>query len=303
LSYLKLIRYQNLLFIALVQVLIKYGLFNPLNIETNLNSLHFTLLVIATISLAAAGYIINDIYDVTIDSINQPTRVIVGKKLTETTANRLFIILNVLGVGIGFYLANSIEKPVFAAIFIVISASLYIYASYLKGVLLLGNLVISALVAMSLLIVPIFDLLPVINTYNQEALSAVFKIVLHFSCFAFGINFIREIIKDLQDINGDKNGGLNTLPIVLGRKRTTNIAFLLGVLLVFSVVYYMYVFLYTNQILLLYFLFAIVGPLLYFSLKCYDAETKKEYGLLSKLLKIIMFLGICAIPLFGLLNF
>lgn len=301
-SYLKLIRYQNLLFIALVQILIKYGLFNPLNIETNLNSLHFTLLVFATISLAAAGYIINDIYDLAIDKINKPTKVIVGKKITETTANRLFIILNVLGVGIGFYLANSIEKPVFAAIFVVISASLYLYASHLKGVLLLGNFIISALVAMSLLIVPVFDLLPVITPNNQEALSAVFKIVLHFSIFAFGINFIREIIKDLQDINGDKNGGLNTLPIALGRKRTTSIAFLLGVLLVFSVVYYMYEFLYTNQILLLYFLFAIVGPLLYFSLKCYDAETKKEYGFLSKLLKIIMFLGICAIPLFGLFN-
>ena len=297
-NYLKFIRYQNLLLIALVQIFIKYGLFEPLGAATILNSFGFTLLVIATICIAAAGNIINDIYDVEIDKINKPNKVLIGKKISERSANRLFIILNVIGVAIGFYLSNSIGKPSFAALFIVFSALLYLYASYLKGMLIIGNLLISLLVAMSLIIVGLFDLLPAINPENQTSQSAIFKIVLHYAFFAFFINLIREIVKDLQDINGDKKGGMNTLAIALGRKRTIKIVFVLGALLVFGVVFYMYENIYNEQILLLYFLFAIVAPLLYFCIKSYSAETIKEFAFLSTLLKIIMFLGMCSIPLY-----
>ena len=296
--YLNLIRYQNLLLIALVQIFLKYGLFEPLGAATILNTFGFSLLVIATICIAAAGNIINDIYDVDIDRINKPNKVLIGKKISERSANRLFILLNVIGVAIGFYLSNSIGKPSFAALFIVFSALLYLYSSYLKGMLVIGNLLISFLVAMSLIIVGLFDLLPAINTENQTSQSAVFKIVLHYALFAFSINLIREIVKDLQDINGDKKGGMNTLAIALGRKRTVNIVFVLGVFLVLAVVFYMYENIYNEQILLLYFLFAIVAPLLYFCIKSFNAETSKEFEFLSTLLKIIMFLGMGSILLF-----
>ena len=297
-NYLNLIRYQNLLFIALVQVFIKYGLFQPFGVDTALTNYSFALLVIATICIAAAGNIINDIYDVEIDKVNKPNKVLIGKRISERNANRLFVLFNIAGVAIGFYLANSIGKPSFAALFIVFSALLYLYASYLKGILIIGNLLVSALVAMSLIIVALFDLFPAITPQNQATQSAVFKIVLHYALFAFFINFIREIVKDLQDINGDKKGGINTLPIALGRKRTISIVFLLGVFMTLGVVFYMYENLYNQQTLLLYFLFAIVAPLLYFCIKSWDADSPKEYGFLSKLLKIIMFLGICSIPMY-----
>lgn len=297
-NYLNLIRYQNLVFVALAQVFIKYGLFQPFGVDTALTNFSFTLLVIATICIAAAGNIINDIYDVEIDKVNKPNKVLIGKRISERNANRLFVLFNIAGVAIGFYLANSIGKPSFAALFIVFSALLYLYASYLKGILLIGNLLVSALVAMSLIIVALFDLFPAITPQNQATQSAVFKIVLHYALFAFFINFIREIVKDLQDINGDKKGGINTLPIALGRKRTISIVFLLGVFMTLGVVFYMYENLYNQQTLLLYFLFAIVAPLLYFCIKSWDADSPKEYGFLSKLLKIIMFLGICSIPLY-----
>ncbi len=286
------------MFVALAQVFIKYGLFQPFGVDTALTNFSFTLLVIATICIAAAGNIINDIYDVEIDKVNKPNKVLIGKRISERNANRLFVLFNIAGVAIGFYLANSIGKPSFAALFIVFSALLYLYASYLKGILLIGNLLVSALVAMSLIIVALFDLFPAITPQNQATQSAVFKIVLHYALFAFFINFIREIVKDLQDINGDKKGGINTLPIALGRKRTISIVFLLGVFMTLGVVFYMYENLYNQQTLLLYFLFAIVAPLLYFCIKSWDADSPKEYGFLSKLLKIIMFLGICSIPMY-----
>lgn len=297
-NYLHLIRYQNLIFIALAQLFIKYGLFHPFGIDITLNAFGFLLLIFATLCIAAAGNIINDIYDVKIDRINKPEKVIIGKKITEKKATNLFIILNVIGVAVGFYLANIIEKPAFAALFIAFSALLYLYASFLKGMLLIGNLIISALVAMSLIIVALFDLLPSITEANQVTQSTIFSIVLDYSLFAFFINFIREIVKDLQDINGDKTGGINTLAIALGRKRTTTVTFILGVLMVISVVFYMYQYLYNQQILLLYFLFAIIGPLLYFCIKTWSAKTKKEYAILSTILKIVMFTGMCSILLF-----
>jgi 4-hydroxybenzoate polyprenyltransferase len=303
LNYLNLIRYQNLLFIALVQVFIKYGLFQPFGVDTALTNFSFALLVIATICIAAAGNIINDIYDVEIDKVNKPNKVLIGKRISERNANRLFVLFNIVGVAIGFYLANSIGKPSFAALFIVFSALLYLYASYLKGILLIGNLLVSALVAMSLIIVALFDLFPAITPQNQATQSAVFKIVLQYALFALFINFIREIVKDLQDINGDKKGGMNTLPIALGRKRTISIVFLLGVFMTLGIVYYMYENLYNQQTLLLYFLFAIVAPLLYFCIKSWEADSPKKYGFLSKLLKIIMFLGICSIPLYQFVIF
>lgn len=296
--YLKLIRYPNLIFIALTQLIIKYGLFHPFKIDITLNGFGFALLVVATVCIAAGGYIINDIYDVEIDRINKPNKVLIGKKITEKSANRLYIILNIIGVGIGFYLSNIIDKPAFSALFIIISALLYLYASYLKGMLLIGNLVVSSLVAMSVIIVGLFDLLPAITAQNQGTQSVIFSIVLDYSLFAFFLNFIREIVKDIQDINGDKNYGMNTLPISIGRKRATLTVFILGCIAVVGIVYYMYTYLYENQIATLYFLFLILAPLLYFCIKSWSADTAKEYNMLSLLLKIIMFLGVCSILIY-----
>jgi len=301
-NYLRLIRYQNLLFIALAQLLIKYGLFRPMGVASGITDIEFFLLVMATVCIAAGGYVINDVYDVIIDSINKPHKVLIGKKVSEITAYRLFIILNVTGVAIGFYLSNTIGKPGFSALFIIFSALLYLYASYLKGIVLIGNLLVSVLVAMSLIIIAVFDLLPAITPENQSIQAKAFRIVLHYAFFAFSINFIREIVKDLQDVNGDKKVDLQTLPIVLGRKRTTSVVFVLGVLLVLGVIFYMYTNLYAHQIVLLYFLFAIVGPLLYFCIKTWDAKTNAEYAFLSKILKLIMFLGICSIALIQFIN-
>lgn len=296
-KHLHLIRYQNLIFIALAQVIIRFGLFQPFGIDITLGAFEFSLLVLATVCIAAAGNIINDIYDVKIDLVNKPDKVLIGRKISEKNAYNWFIALNVIGVAIGFYLSNLIGRPGFSALFIVFSALLYLYASYLKGMLLVGNLLISGLVAMSLIIVGLFDLLPAITPENQITQSTVFKVILNYSLFAFFLNFIREIVKDLQDVNGDKKGEINTLAIALGRKRTTVITFVLGVIAVAGVVYYMYEYFYNRQILLLYFLLTVVAPLLYFCVLAWSAQTQKDYAFLSTLLKIIMFTGLCSMLL------
>ncbi|MFT4697453.1 MAG: 4-hydroxybenzoate polyprenyltransferase [Flavobacteriaceae bacterium] len=297
-AFLKLIRIQNLLLIACMQYLVKYSLFHPFGVSTTLSNFEFILLVIATVCIAAGGNIINDINDVSIDLINKPHKVFVGKSISEKIAHTLYLILTIIGVGLGFYLSNSLGKPGFAAIFIIISALLYIYATYLKSILLIGNIVISFLVSLSIIIVALFDLMPSTTLSNQSMQSIVFRIVLEYAFFAFLINFIREIVKDIQDIDGDKNGDINSLPITIGRKRAGFIVFGLGILTVLIVLLYMYTHLYNIQLAMLYFLFFIVAPLLYFCIKSWTAETKKELAFLSGLLKLIMFFGICSILLY-----
>jgi len=281
-----------------MQLLLKYSLFEPFGIDITLNDFGFSLLVIASLCIAAGGNIINDIYDLKIDRINKPEKVIIGKKISEKTANTYYIILNVIGVILGFYLSNIIGRPGFAALFIIISALLFLNASYLKSMLLVGNILVSALVALSIIIVGLFDLLPAITKTNLVTQSTIFSILLDYALFAFFLNFIREIVKDMQDINGDKNSRRNTLPIAIGRKRTSRIVFALGIIAILGIFFYVYTYLYDKTSVVLYFLFLIIAPLLYFCVKCFNAETKKEYGLLSTLLKIIMFFGMCSILLY-----
>jgi 4-hydroxybenzoate polyprenyltransferase len=287
-SILKLIRYKNLLMIALVQLLIKYALFEPFGVTITLNGFGFGLLMLSTLCIAAAGNIINDIYDVETDTINKPDKVIVGKTVSEKTAYNLFIILNVIGVGLGFYLSHLVDKSAFFALFVIISALLYVYATYLKQIVLIGNIVISCLVALSIIIVGLFELLPAITPENQETQLTFFKILLDYALFAFVINLIREIAKDIEDIDGDHKAGMNTLPIAIGRERASKVVFALTLLPLFGVAYYIMTYLYKHPIAVGCFLVFIIAPLLYISIKSFNAKTKKEYHHISNMLKLVM---------------
>lgn len=284
--------------IALVQFLIKYALLEPFGVTITLNLFGFSLLVLATICLAAAGYIINDIYDIDTDSVNKLDQVIVGKTISEKTANILFISFNVIGVAIGFYLSHLVGKSGFFTLFIIISALLYVYASYLKQVMIIGNIVVSLLVSLSIIIVGLFELVPVMTPQNQETQMTFFKIILDYAIFAFIINFIREIVKDIEDIDGDYKAGMNTLPIAIGRDRASKVVFILLLIPLFAVVYYVVTNLYKQLFLVGYFLLLVIAPLLYILIKSYTAETKKEFRFISKMLKLVMLFGLLSLLLY-----
>ncbi|MCB0383581.1 MAG: geranylgeranylglycerol-phosphate geranylgeranyltransferase [Psychroserpens sp.] len=298
LHILNLIRYKNLLLIILVQLLIRLALFEPFQIDVKLNMLGFSLLILATICIAAAGNIINDIYDIDTDKINKPNQVIVGKSISEKTAFNLFLVLNIIGVGIGFYLSHSVGKSPFFSIFVIISATLYVYASFLKRTPVLGNMVISILVAMSILIVGIFDLIPAITENNRATQITFFKILIDYSVFAFLINLVREMIKDIEDIDGDYNAQMNTLPIAIGRERAKYMAWFVSLIPVFAVIYFIVTYLYTQQIAIGYFLIFILAPLLYATIKIYNAHTKKQFHHISVIYKFIMLFGMLSLLLY-----
>ena len=294
----KLIRWKNLTIIALAQVLIKYALLVPFGVATTLTGFQFLLLVTSTLCIAGAGNIINDIYDVETDLVNKPNKVIVGKTVSEKTAYNLFIAFNVIGVGIGFYLSNIIGRNGFFALFIIISALLYIYASYLKQMMLIGNIVISILVGLSILIVGLFELLPAITSINQVTQLIFFKIIFEYSLFAFLINLTREVAKDIEDIDGDYKAKMLTLPIAIGRERATKVLFVVSLIPLAAVIYYMVTYLYKQQIAVLYFLICIVAPLIYIAIKSFNAETKKDFHHISTVLKLVMVFGILSLLLY-----
>ncbi|WP_084625670.1 geranylgeranylglycerol-phosphate geranylgeranyltransferase [Salinimicrobium xinjiangense] len=295
---LKLARFSNLLMIIFTMVLVKYFLFEPFNIATVLGDFDFSLLVLSMICLAAAGNIINDLHDTATDRINKPEKLIIGREVSEKTAWNLFIILNILGVGIGFYLSNLVGKPSFVALFILPSAFLYFYATQIKGTVLVGNLVVSIMVGMIIVMVGIFDLVPAITPQNLPTQKVIFSILLDYGIFAFLINFLREMVKDQEDIRGDYNAGYNTLPVLLGRRRTNFIIFAVALLPLLGILYYIYNYLYESREAMLYVLFLVMGPLLYFLVKLPGTEIKKDYHHLSLILKFILATGILSIGLY-----
>lgn len=298
-KYLKLIRYQNLLMLALMQLLFRYGFLNFQSIPLALNDWQFLLLLFATVMIAAGGYVINNIMDQATDNDNKPKQVVVGKTITEVNAYNVYFLVTVLGVGTGFYLSNVIGKPGFAAIFIVISATLYLYATSLKQMLLIGNFVVALLLAFSVIIIGVFDLLPAINPENRVVMADLFSILLDYALFAFIINFIREIVKDLEDVNGDYNQGMNTLPIVLGITRTAKAVFVMSLIPLVMVILYIktYFFAYDLYFATLYALIFIIAPLLYFSIKMIDAKKSEHFHHLSTVLKLIILFGLFSIAI------
>lgn len=298
LPFLTLIRWQNLLVIALTQFLIRYFLFIPFHISVSLGDLQFLLLVLASVSIAAAGNIINAISDVFPDSINKPQRVIIGKSLSEKTAFNWFFALNILGVGFGFYLANYIDQPAFSAFFILPSALLYLHAIYLKKIPFIGNLTVSLLLGLVLLNVGIFDLLPAITPRNLATQQVLFSILIDYAIFACLINLLRGTVKDQKDLKGDHNAGNLTLSVLLGKDRTNRVIFLLALVPLTALIHYIYAYLFHNQVAVLYVLLLIVAPLLYFLTRIWKAKSQKDFRFLSIILKGILVAGLLSLGLY-----
>ncbi|MDP3679981.1 MAG: geranylgeranylglycerol-phosphate geranylgeranyltransferase [Flavobacterium sp.] len=299
-KFLKLIRYQNLLMLAFMQLIFRYVFFKFQNIPLALADWQYGLLVLSTIFIAAGGYVINNIFDQNTDTINKPNNVIVGKTISETNAYNLYIGLTVTGVAIGFYLSNVIVKPGFASIFILIAATLYLYATSLKQMMIIGNVIVALLLSFSVIIIGIFDLFPTIHEGNQQQLGVIFSILLDYALFTFFLNFMREIVKDLEDVDGDYNQGMNTLPIAIGKSRTAKIVFGLSFIPILFMLYYINKYLLELVFTTVYLLLFVVGPLFYFTVKIWTAKSKKEFHALSLLLKWILLFGILSVVVISL---
>ena len=264
-------------------------------VDLALTDFNYILLVIATVCIAAGGYVINNIMDQDTDEIAKPQNRVVGVSISETVAYNWYIGLTIVGVGIGFYLSNVIYKPTFASMFILVATLLYMYATSFKQIPVLGNVVVALMLSTSIIIIGLFDILPAIDVDNRFRMKEAFDILMHYAIFAFIINLIREIVKDMEDMDGDYQSGINSLPIAIGVQKTKIIVGVLTVISIGILAYYVNSNLFELDYVVYYTMILIVGPLIYFGVKLLNATTKKEFHHLSLVLKIILFFGILSV--------
>lgn len=273
-SFLRLIRWQNLLIIVFTQYLAKVFLVGPAFYwKYHLLDRNQFLITLSTVLIAAAGYIINDYFDVKIDLINKPNEVIIGRVIKRRWAMITHQTLNVLGVLIGFI----ISIKVFIINLIAVTC-LWFYAERFKRLAFVGNFMVAALTGASLVVMAVYypgsDLL--INIY---------------AVFAFGITLIREVIKDMEDVPGDKKFGCRTLPIVWGIPKTKRFVYILiasFILIVLSIGWRLE----NERVMTIFLLLGI--PVTWLVYKLYRADRKAHYSFLSQFCKLIMILGICS---------
>ena len=309
-SFFKLIRFNNLIIVALTQLIIKFSLINPFLDNFTLSNNQFYLLVLASVFITASGYIINDIYDVKTDKINKEDSRIIGKSITSRNAITWYILFNLLGLGLGIYIAYIVKQPYYSLIFIYCIFSLWTYSKRMKTSFLFGNLQVSLLTALSIFNVALFDIIPNgINKNNGEMM--IFKIILFYAAFAFIITFIREIIKDLEDMEGDKKIQAKTLAITYGIEKTKWVSLILTIFTFLGTAYFQYfqysikssefeydIFIWgVNKISIIYVIF-IQFLFLFLSFRIYTSKVKNHFYFISQLCKIIMIVGILSIPLF-----
>jgi len=268
-NLLKLIRWNNLLIVAVTQYAAAYFLIKPMSLEDLLMDPKMSFLCLGTVLITAAGYVINDYYDVKIDYVNKPERVVVGKVLKRRSIIILHATLNTLGVLSGLLVSWQI-----GAINFFVIGLLWLYSNQLKRLPLLGNFTVALLTGLSVFVVYIVyrDSIFLFATY---------------AFFAFFISLIREVIKDMEDVEGDKKFDCKTLPIAIGIRKSKLVIYLISVIFLLVVASLL------QQEPKFWWVFS--GLVFMLGLLCqrlYRADKNIDFARLSTLSKQIMILGL-----------
>jgi len=275
-------------------------------VTPTLIGIDFFLLVMSTIIIAASGYMINDYFDVKIDEINKPNRILVDRLLPRRKIMILHVLLNLTGVVIGFYLAWKIGKWQLGLIHVAAASLLWFYSLFLKRQFLIGNIVVSALTALVVYTVWAYELQHsqhafVLSTFGGSEKNLMKQYFIFYAAFAFVINLIRELIKDMEDIEGDRLGKCRTVPIVWGIK---NAKYLTSFIILLALGFMSFIF-FENGIQIPYdFQVIIYGtllvqlPLVYVLYKLFRADKPSDFKHLSNVVKGVMLSGILFLLLF-----
>ncbi len=271
-SLLRLTRFGNLVIIGLAQYFTAAFLVQ----RDTVQDIRLLLLTISTTLIAAGGYIINDYYDIKIDYINKPDRVVIGKTIPRRFAILFHSLFSFSGIATGLYLSWQIAVINFFSVFL-----LWWYSNNLKRLPFVGNFSVAFLTALSIYIVSFL-------------FKGDYTLILIYSLFAFFMTLIREVIKDMEDLKGDITFGCKTLPILWGFRKTKQFIYIILVIFSCTVVLLDAVFTALPSVYFVSFLFA---PLLLLVARLYRADTVKDFAWLSSFCKVIMLLGLLSMVL------
>jgi len=310
-AFLNLIRWHNLVIVILTMILMRYAVLEPvigrigvvlanstggeIPMVLQFSLVDFILLVAATVFLTAGGYVINDYFDIKTDLINKG-KVIVGTMIPRRKAMMWHNIFNIVGVSIGFYISWKDGYFWLGTMFLLVSGLLYFYSASYKRQFLIGNVVVATLVAMVPLLVVIYEWPALYRYYTLNAVSLPdINIILYwvggFAVFAFLTTLTREIIKDIEDFEGDIAYGRSTVPVVTGilAAKIISISLVVITITLLYLVWYMFI---DDKITLIYLSIAIVLPLIYVIFKVIVSNNRKQLHNASSIMKVVMLTGI-----------
>ncbi|MDR1678400.1 MAG: geranylgeranylglycerol-phosphate geranylgeranyltransferase [Prevotellaceae bacterium] len=310
-DFLRLIRYKNLIFIAALQWVVFYTVIIPITklfqIEPDfvLSGLQFGLLVLSTVLIAAGGYVINDYFDTRIDGINRPDRVIVGKSISKKQASLIHQISTALGIVSGLFVAWQCRSFSVAIVVALIPGLLWFYSASYKRQFLVGNIVIALCAGFVPLIVVLASVenltLPAHfgDLIRQTPIpQLLYTWVCGFSVFAFLLTLIREIIKDLEDQEGDREMESRSLPIILGETKTKIVLYAL-IAIMLGLLFFVWkkfiadfpLFVEDSSLALRYIIFGLALPLAYLLYLLAKANTPTKYHQAATFCKFVMVIG------------
>lgn len=306
-AFFGLIRWLNLVFIALTQVLFYYFIllpvFTDVHVKPFLHEKLFFLLVAASVLIAAAGYIINDYFDLNIDRVNKPHKLVVDRLIKRRWAIVWHLSLSAIGVLLSFYVGWKVGNVLIGFANLLCTAMLWFYSTTFKKKLLIGNIIISVLSAWVILVLYFCEWAVIFRGDSRGnsifAMTRVFRFAFLYAGFAFIISLIREVVKDIEDMPGDARYGCRTMPIVWGVHVSKVFASTWMVVLIAALgIIQFYVLQFRWWWSALYCFILIIFPLLYTLKKLFEAHTTEEFHKLSGWIKLVMLTGILSMIFF-----
>jgi 4-hydroxybenzoate polyprenyltransferase len=302
LSYFKLVRPVNLLILAITQYLVLFFLIRPFMLmnqyDVMMNQFDFALFVLSNVLLAAAGYAINDYFDTDVDNINKPGKNVLLHGVPANHANTLCFILNAVAVLLGFYCSYKVGFIKLGFLPIVIASALYFYALKYKRQFLIGNIVVALVVAYAVLVVWLFQFFAIKNDPAVFAgmlsyFTPISGFVSGFAVFAFLLTLIREIVKDAEDVEGDKAAGCNSLPVKLGIASTKKVV--LGIIIfTMLLLTQVQIMLYTDFVITTWYLMVVQAMFVFLIIKLWKGNERADFHFMSTFIKIMMIAGLLA---------
>jgi len=302
-AFFRLIRWPNLLFIIITQVLFMYCVISPIYDQAGINPFlrgnNFFLLCLSSVLIAAAGYMINDYFDLNIDLINKPHKIIVDRVISRRWTIILHFFLSITGIAIGFFLDFTTRIWFVGITNLICALALFLYSVSLKRKLLIGNILISLLTAWVILVIPWCENKHLFGRQNLLETDKILRISFLYAGFAFIISLIREVVKDMEDTEGDKKQGCTTMPIVWGipaaRIFATGCTILLIIVLLIVQVYLIQL---RWWFAIIYFILLVIIPLFHWISLLFKAHNPYDFHRLSTYIKLIMLAGIVSLLFF-----
>ena len=302
--YLQLLRVGNLTFVAILLYVMEKWVATPLLQLEQFGELMpwwiLTLLIVSVIGIAAGGYVINDYFDVKIDRINRPDNLVVTRIISRDAAMNLFYGLTAVGVIAGTVVAWWAHSWTLLFTYVVIPGLLWFYSASYKRMFLVGNLVVAFASAIVPLLVAIANADYLHHLYQNALAYSPIVGELYvwtggFAIFAFLLTWVREIVKDIEDIEGDREMECRTLPIVWGDKVAKIIATILLVVIATLIVYMLFAVLpFSHEWKSLptrYVVFGLIVPILCSIVLLWAANNRTEYHRVQTIIKFAMFMG------------